>query len=103
MGDEPAARKQTSGFTCVGDVALCCASAAASGAAAKLYNAGNGNRYALNYVWDLLQRSKGSVCFLIRSEGMFTIRRLDTAAASRGLRHDPRDSIEQGLRRTLAW
>ena len=40
--------------------ALCVKASAAPGVAGKMYNAGNGNRYSLNYVWDLLQKSRGS-------------------------------------------
>ncbi|MBV9768312.1 MAG: NAD-dependent epimerase/dehydratase family protein, partial [Bryobacterales bacterium] len=52
--------EQTRDFTYVEDVvALCCKAAFAPGIAGNMYNAGNGNRYSLNYVWDLLQKIEG--------------------------------------------
>ena len=52
--------EQTRDFTYVEDVAaLCLKAASAPGVAGKMYNAGNGNRYSLNHVWDLLQKIEG--------------------------------------------
>src|SRR3984957_598423 len=52
--------EQTRDFTYVEDVvALCLKAASAPGVAGNMYNAGNGNRYSLNYVWDLLQKIEG--------------------------------------------
>ncbi len=52
--------EQTRDFTYVEDVAaLCLKAASAPGVAGKMYNAGNGNRYSLNAVWDLLQKIEG--------------------------------------------
>lgn len=99
--------EQTRDFTYVEDVAaLCCKAAMAPGVAGKVYNAGNGNRYSLNYVWDLLQNIEG-----IRlppnygppREGDVRDSQAGTTAARRDLGHDPQYSLEQGLRRTLAW
>src|SRR5271165_2521104 len=52
--------EQTRDFTYVADVAaLCLKAASAPGVAGNVYNAGNGNRYSLNTVWDLLQKIEG--------------------------------------------
>src|ERR1700733_7504140 len=52
--------EQTRDFTYVEDVtALCLKAACAPGVAGQVYNAGNGNRYSLNSVWDLLQKIEG--------------------------------------------
>jgi UDP-glucose 4-epimerase len=99
--------EQTRDFTYVQDVAsLCFKAAHAPGAAGNMYNAGNGNRYSLNYVWDLLQTIEG-----IRlppnygppRAGDVRDSQADTTAAQRDLGHDPKYSLEEGLRRTLAW
>ena len=46
--------EQTRDFTYVEDVAaLCRKAASAEGVAGKMYNAGNGQRYSLKYVWSL--------------------------------------------------
>jgi len=99
--------EQTRDFTYVEDVAaLCCKAAVAPEAAGKVYNAGNGNRYSLNYVWHLLEEIEG-----IRlppnygppRAGDVRDSQADTLAARRDLGHDPQYTLEQGLRRTLAW
>jgi len=99
--------EQTRDFTYVQDVAsLCMKAAAAPGVAGNMYNAGNGNRYSLNYVWDLLQKIEG---IRIASNygppraGDVHDSQADTTAARRDLGHDPQFSLEEGLRRTLAW
>src|SRR5690348_13188011 len=52
--------EQTRDFTYVEDVvALCLKAAAAPGVAGNMYNAGNGNRYSLNHIWDVLQKIEG--------------------------------------------
>ncbi|HUA20203.1 MAG TPA: SDR family oxidoreductase [Bryobacteraceae bacterium] len=98
---------QTRDFTYVEDVAaLCLKAAAAPGVAGKIYNAGNGNRYSLNEVWELLQKIEG-----IRLPPQFGPPRAgdvrdsqaDTTAARRDLGHEPQFTLEEGLRRTLAW
>ena len=99
--------EQTRDFTYVEDVAALCRKAAkAPGVAGKMYNAGNGQRYSLNYVWSLLQTIEG-VTLLANygppREGDVRDSQADTTAARRDLGHDPQYTIEQGLRRTLAW
>src|SRR6202041_966212 len=52
--------EQSRDFTYVDDVAgLCLKAAAAPNAAGKMYNAGNGGRFTLNYIWRLLQEMEG--------------------------------------------
>jgi nucleoside-diphosphate-sugar epimerase len=98
---------QTRDFTYVDDVAdLCCKAAAAPGVAGKMYNAGNGHRYSLNYVWELLQKIEGVTLppqFAPPRPGDVRDSQADTTAAQRDLGHQPRYSLEDGLRRTLAW
>jgi nucleoside-diphosphate-sugar epimerase len=99
--------EQTRDFTYVQDVAALCLKAAdAPEVAGKMYNAGNGNRYSLNYVWDLLQKIEG-VTLPARygppREGDVRDSQADTTAARRDLGHNPQYSLEEGLRRTLAW
>jgi nucleoside-diphosphate-sugar epimerase len=99
--------EQTRDFTYVEDVvALCLKAATAPGVAGKLYNAGNGNRYSLNYVWDLLQKIEGVSLPPIYGPpraGDVRDSQADTTAARRDLGHNPQYSLEEGLRRTLAW
>jgi nucleoside-diphosphate-sugar epimerase len=99
--------EQTRDFTYVGDVAgLCLKAATAPGVAGKMYNAGNGNRYSLNFVWDLLQKME-SVSLPPRygpaRAGDVRDSQADTTAARRDLGHAPQYSLEEGLRRTLQW
>ena len=98
---------QTRDFTYVDDVAALCVKASqAEGVAGKMYNAGNGNRYSLNQVWQTLQKIEGiSVPLKYDSprEGDVRDSQADTTAAKRDLGHDPKFSLEEGLRRTLAW
>jgi UDP-glucose 4-epimerase len=99
--------EQTRDFTYVEDVAaLCIKAARAEGVAGKMYNAGNGHRYSLNQVWDALQKIEGVTIAPIYAparEGDVRDSQADTTAAGRDLGHDPRFSLEQGLRKTLAW
>ena len=99
--------EQTRDFTYVDDVAaLCVKAATAPGVAGKGYNAGNGNRYSLNTVWDLLQKIEGVVlpaCYGAPRAGDVRDSQADTTAARRDLGHAPQYSLEDGLRRTLAW
>ncbi len=99
--------EQSRDFTFVEDVAaLCLKASRASGVAGKLYNAGNGNRYTLNLIWDQLQKIEG-----VRIEPKYGPPRAgdvrdsqaDTTAAVRDLGHAPRFTLEEGLRRTLEW
>jgi nucleoside-diphosphate-sugar epimerase len=99
--------EQTRDFTYVEDVAALCLKAAnAPGVAGKMYNAGNGHRYSLNLVWDLLQKIEG-VTLPARYDGarVGDVRdsQADTTAARRDLGHAPEYTLEQGLHRTLNW
>jgi nucleoside-diphosphate-sugar epimerase len=99
--------EQTRDFTYVEDVAgLCVKASKAQGVGGKTYNAGNGNRYTLNHVWDLLQKIEGVSLppkYAPPREGDVRDSQADTTAARRDLGHDPQFTLEQGLRRTLAW
>jgi nucleoside-diphosphate-sugar epimerase len=99
--------EQTRDFTYAEDVAgLCYKASQAQGVAGNMYNAGNGGRYSLNFIWDLLQKIEG---VRIAPEygpprpGDVRDSMADTTAATADLDHAPRFSIEEGLRRTLEW
>jgi UDP-glucose 4-epimerase len=98
---------QTRDFTYVEDVAALCAKAAtAPGVAGNMYNAGNGNRYSVNQVWELLQKIEGvnlPASFAPARAGDVRDSQADTTAARRDLGHQPKYTLEEGLRRTLAW
>ena len=71
-----------------------------------MYNAGNGGRYTLNFIWDLLQRAEGVDIppqFGPPRAGDVRHSMADTTAAVRELGHAPRFTMEEGLRRTLEW
>jgi len=99
--------EQSRDFTYVEDVAgLCLKASRASGAAGKMYNAGNGNRYTLNQVWRTLTGIEGidiAPLYGAPREGDVRDSQADTTAAVRDLGHAPRFSLEEGLKRTLAW
>jgi nucleoside-diphosphate-sugar epimerase len=99
--------EQTRDFTYVEDVAgLCVKASRAHGVGGKMYNAGNGNRYSLNHVWQALQNIEGVSLppkYAPPREGDVRDSQADTAAARSDLGHDPQFTLEQGLRRTLAW
>jgi len=99
--------EQTRDFTYVEDVAaLCLKAAAAHGVAGKMYNAGNGGRYSLNHIWRVLQEMESvSIApeYGPAREGDVRDSQADTTFARRDLGHDPQYTLEQGLRRTLAW
>lgn len=99
--------EQSRDFTYVEDVAeLCLKAAKAPGVAGKMYNAGNGGRYTLNGVWRLLTALEGvSIDPVYGPERPGDVRhsQADVTAAVRDLGHAPRFSLEEGLRRTLAW
>jgi len=99
--------EQTRDFTYVEDVVgLCLKASDAAGVAGKMYNAGNGGRYSLNHIWELLQKIEGVSLpprYAPPREGDVHDSQADTTAARRDLGHDPQYTLEQGLRRTLAW
>jgi nucleoside-diphosphate-sugar epimerase len=99
--------EQSRDFTYVEDVAaLTLKAARAPGVAGRVYNAGNGNRYTLNQVWQTLQKIEGVEIPALHGPlraGDVRHSQADTTAAVRDLAHAPRFSLEDGLRRTLAW
>lgn len=98
---------QSRDFTYVEDVCgLCLEAARAPGATGKMYNAGNGNRYTLNEVWAALQRIEGVSITPVYGpprEGDVRDSQADTTAAVKHLGHASQFTLEEGLRRTLAW
>jgi nucleoside-diphosphate-sugar epimerase len=99
--------EQSRDFTYVEDVAeLCVKAARAEGVAGKMYNAGNGGRYTLNFVWSALQKMEGveiPARYGPPRAGDVRHSMADTALVTAALGHAPRFSIEEGLRRTLEW
>jgi UDP-glucose 4-epimerase len=99
--------EQSRDFTFVEDVAALCWKASQSSAAiGKMYNAGNGGRFTLNHIWQLLQKMEGvEIPVKHGSPRAGDVRHsmADTAAAVRDLGHAPRFTIEEGLRKTLEW
>jgi nucleoside-diphosphate-sugar epimerase len=99
--------EQSRDFTYVDDVTeLFWKASQAAGVAGKTYNAGNGERYTLNFVWDLLQRTEGvriAPVFGPARTGDVRHSLADTTAAVRDLGHAPRVTFEEGLRRTIEW
>jgi UDP-glucose 4-epimerase len=99
--------EQSRDFTFVEDVVdITLKAARADGVAGGLYNAGNGNRYTLNEVWETLQRIEGvriPARYGVPRAGDVRHSQADTTAAVRDLGLSPRFSLEDGLRRTLAW
>jgi len=99
--------EQSRDFTYVEDVvSLVLKAADAHRVSGGVYNAGNGNRYTLNQVWSELQAIEGvkiPANYGPTREGDVRDSQADTTAARRDLGHDPQYSLEQGLRRTLAW
>lgn len=99
--------EQSRDFTYVEDVAtLLRKAAAAPGVSGKVFNAGNGGRYTLNSLWEHVQKLEGISLPAIYGpprEGDVRDSQADTEAAKRELGHEPRFSIEEGLRRTLEW
>lgn len=100
--------EQTRDFTYVDDVVqlLIKASKAPSSVSGKVYNAGNGNRYTLNEVWQTLQKITDvslRANYGPPREGDVRDSQADTTAAVRDLGHSPRFSLEEGLRHTFEW
>ncbi|MGE5645058.1 MAG: SDR family oxidoreductase [Acidobacteriota bacterium] len=99
--------EQSRDFTYVEDVAeLTLKAALAKGVSGRVFNGGNGNRYTLNEVWETLQRIEGVSLAAQHGptrEGDVRHSQADTTAAVRELGHAPRFTLEEGLRRTLAW
>ena len=99
--------EQSRDFTYVEDVAeLCVKASRAPGVAGKMYNAGNGGRFTLEFVWDALQKMEGVTIppkFGPPREGDVRHSMADTSLAVAELGHAPRFTIEEGLKRTLAW
>ena len=99
--------EQTRDFTYIDDVVeLVIKTSKAPGVAGKVFNAGNGKRYSLNQIWDMLQTIEGvkiPALYGPSREGDVRDSQADTTAAVRELGHAPRFSIEEGLRQTLAW
>lgn len=99
--------EQSRDFTYVEDVVdLTWKAASAPGVSGNVYNAGNGNRYTLNQLWDILQELEG-VRIAARHgpprAGDVRHSQADTSAARRDLNLSPRFSLTEGLRRTLEW
>jgi len=99
--------EQTRDFTYIDDVVeLVIKASKARGVAGKVFNAGNGNRYSLNQIWDMLQRIEGikiPARYGPPRAGDVRDSQADTTAAVRELGHAPRFTIDEGLRRTLQW
>jgi len=99
--------EQTRDFTYIDDVVeLVIKTSKAPGVAGKVFNAGNGKRYSLNQIWNMLQTIEGvkiPALYGPSREGDVRDSQADTTAAVRELGHAPRFSIEAGLRQTLAW
>ncbi|HEX6893811.1 MAG TPA: SDR family oxidoreductase [Bryobacteraceae bacterium] len=99
--------EQTRDWTYVEDVAaLCLKAAVAPAVAGKMYNAGNGERCSLNRVWELLQKIEGVSIppnYGPPRAGDVRDSQADCTAAIRDLGHAPQFTLEEGLRRTLAW
>jgi UDP-glucose 4-epimerase len=99
--------EQSRDFTFVEDVVgLLLKASRADNVSGHVYNAGNGNRYTLNMVWDVLQKIAGvkiAARYGPPRAGDVRDSQADTAAAARDLDHKPLYSLEDGLRKTLDW
>lgn len=99
--------EQTRDFTFVEDVAgLIWKAANSSKGIGNTYNAGNGGRFSLNHVWEVLQKIEGvqiPAKYGPSRAGDVRDSMADTASAVRDLGHAPQFTIEEGLRRTLDW
>jgi UDP-glucose 4-epimerase len=99
--------EQTRDFTYVEDVVdLCIKTSVVPRVAGRVFNAGNGQRYSLNHVWQVLQKIAGvtqQANYGPPRPGDVRDSQADTTAAVRYLGHAPRFSLEEGLRRTFGW
>lgn len=99
--------EQTRDFTYVEDVtALILKAARVPGMRGQVYNAGNGGRYSLNFLWREIQKIAGISLepkYGPPREGDVRDSQACTAAAERDLGHAPRFTIEEGLRHTFEW
>lgn len=98
---------QSRDFTYVEDVAaLCIKAAEAPGVSGRVFNAGNGNRYTLNHIWDVLQQLENISLppnYGPPRTGDVHDSQAETTAAKTLLGHAPSFTLEDGLRRTLEW
>ena len=98
---------QTRDFTFVEDVAgLIIKASRASGVGGRIFNAGNGNSYSLNLLWNSLNKIEGvDLPAHYGPPRMGDVRDslAHTALAVRLLGHAPKFTLEEGLRRTLDW
>jgi len=99
--------EQSRDFTYVEDVAALVRKAAtAPGVSGRVFNAGNGGRHTLNFLWEQVQKLEG-ISLPANSgpprEGDVRDSQADTASAVALLGHAPRFTIEEGLRLTLEW
>ena len=99
--------EQSRDFTFVDDIArLNLLAARAPGAAGKLYNGGAGGRCTLNQAWAALNAIAGTEIeadFSPPRPGDVRHSQADLTSAGRDLGYRPEVSLEEGLRRTLAW
>ena len=99
--------EQSRDFTYVDDVAdLCVKASRTTGISGEVFNAGNGNRYTLNQVWELLQKIEGislKAKYGPSRAGDVRDSQADITKAVNMLGHAPKVSLEEGLRRTLQW
>ncbi len=80
--------------------------APASLVSGRVFNAGNGGRYTLNQVWQMLQQIGGVTLpanYGPERPGDIRDSQADHSAAVRDLNYHQQFSIEEGLRRTLDW
>lgn len=99
--------EQTRDFTFVEDVAgLIIKASRAENVGGQTFNAGNGNSYSLNLLWKTLNDIEGTnipAKYGPPRAGDVRDSMADTTRAVKMLGHAPRFTIEEGLKRTLAW